>query len=227
MALYEAQQRLRDGHRVVAVNLAGRNPDVLKPLAQCGAYIAFIDCERTGLGLDAATELIRAAHAAGICPMVRSWSKDPAILVRYLDRQASGLVVPHIRTAQDVRDAVELVRYACGAQTSEKSLIVQIETPSAVQHLDEIMQVPGVDAYLIGHNDLAYEMTGQRGARTPEVLQTVDDVSARLQRHQKRFGMPAAWDQLPHFKAIGATFLYFPIEWLLQRAISDLKSQLD
>ena len=49
MALYEAQQRLRDGHRVVAVNLAGRNPDVLKPLAQCGADIAFIDCERTGL----------------------------------------------------------------------------------------------------------------------------------------------------------------------------------
>ena len=226
MALYEAQQRLRNGQPVIAVNVAGRNPDVMRPLAQFGADVAFIDCERTGLGLDAATELIRAAHAAGLCPMVRSWSKDPAVLVRYLDRQASGLIVPHIATAQDVRDAVELVRYASGAQVADKTLIVQIETVSAVKNLKEILEVPGVDAYLIGPNDLAYDMTGQRGAQTPEVLATVQDVSAQLLSLHKPFGMPANWDQIEHFRSIGGSFLYFPLEWLLQHALRDLNARL-
>jgi 4-hydroxy-2-oxoheptanedioate aldolase len=177
------------------------------------------------LGLDAATELIRAAHVAGICPMVRSWSKDPAVMVRYLDRQASGLIVPHITTAQDVREAVELVRYASGAQVAEKTLIVQIETVSAVKNLAEILDVPGVDAYLIGPNDLAYDMTGQRGSQPPELLAAVQDVAAQCRSRSKPFGMPANWDQLAHFRSMGGTFLYFPLEWLLQHALHDLNAR--
>jgi 4-hydroxy-2-oxoheptanedioate aldolase len=226
MKLYPAQQRLKDGKTVIAVNLAGRNPDVMRPLAQFGADIAFIDCERTGLGLDAATELIRAAHVADLCPMVRSWSKDPAVLVRYLDRQASGLIVPHICTAQDVRDVAELMRYATGDQRAEKTLIVQIETVQSVENLAEILEVPGVDAYLIGPNDLAYEMTGQRGAQTPEVMAAVQSVAARLRNQDRRFGLPANWHQLAEFKSIGAHFLYFPLEWLLQHALKELNSRL-
>lgn len=226
MAPYAAQQRLRDGQTVIAVNLAGRNPDVLKPLAQAGAHMAFIDCERTGLGLDAATELIRAAHAAGICPLVRSWSKEPEVLVRYLDRQASGLVVPHIQSVEDVRRSVELVRYACGAQTEEKTLIVQIETVAAVDNLEAILSVPGVDACLIGPNDLAYEMTGQRGAQTPDVVATIQRVAERLRAHKRPFGLPANWHQLNDFNAMGANFLYFPLEWLLQHALRDLRASL-
>lgn len=226
MALYPAQQRLRDGETVIAVNLAGRNPDVIKPLAQSGAHIAFIDCERTGLGLDAATELIRAAHAAGMCPMVRSWSKEREVLVCYLDRQASGLIVPHIQTADDVRQAVELVRYACGAQTPDKTLIVQIETVSAVENLEAILSVPGVDGYLIGPNDLAYDMTGQRGAQTPDVMATIQRVAERLRRDKRPFGLPANWGQLPYFQSLGANFLYFPLEWLVQHALHDLRAAL-
>ena len=88
------------------------------------------------------------------------------------------------------------------------------------------MQVPGVDAYLIGPNDLAYDMTGVRGARTPDVLNMVDHVSERLRLAEKRFGMPADWSQLEHFQKLGATFLYFPIEWLIDKALKDLHGLL-
>jgi 2-keto-3-deoxy-L-rhamnonate aldolase RhmA len=158
--------------------------------------------------------------------VVRSWSKDPAVLVQYLDRQVDGLVVPHINTAQDAADVVELVRYACGAKAQEKTVIVQIETVESVKNLDAIMAVPGVDAYLIGPNDLAYDMCGQRGAKTPEVLATLDDVCKRLKAAGKRFGMPADWTQLQAFRDSGATFLYFPIEWLLTKAVQDLSKAL-
>ena len=226
MALNPNQQRLRDGQIVIAVNLGGRNPDVMGALASAGAHIAFVDCERSGIGLDAATDLIRAAKVAGLSPMVRSWSRDPAVLVQYLDRQADGLIIPHINTAQDAADAVEVVRYACGDRAAEKSVIVQIESRQAVDNLDAIMAVPGVDAYLIGPNDLAYSLTGRRGAQTPEVSAAIDDISARLKQAGRRFGMPANWNQLEGFVARGATFLYFPIEWLLDRAVRDLSERL-
>jgi 4-hydroxy-2-oxoheptanedioate aldolase len=226
MPLNPNQQRLRDGKPVIAVNIGGRNPDVMQALANAGAHVAFIDCERSGIGLDVATDLIRAARLSGMAAVVRSWSKDPAVLVQYLDRQVDGLVVPHINTAQDAADVVELVRYACGAKAQDKTVIVQIETVEAVKNLDAIIAVPGVDAYLIGPNDLAYSMIGQRGARTPEVLATVDRLCTQLLNAGKRFGMPADWSQLQAFQQSGATFLYFPIEWLLTKALKDLSAAL-
>jgi 2-keto-3-deoxy-L-rhamnonate aldolase RhmA len=226
MPLNLQQQRLKDGKTVIAVNVAGKNPDVMQALSKSGAHMAFIDCERTGIGIDAATELIRAAKLANLTAIVRSWSKDPTVLVQYLDRQVDGLVVPHINTPKDVADVVELFRYACGDKSADKTIIVQIETVEAINNLDAIMQVPGVDAYLIGPNDLAYDMTGVRGARTPDVLNMVDHVSERLRLAEKRFGMPADWSQLEHFQQLGATFLYFPIEWLIDKALKDLNGLL-
>ena len=227
MPLNTNQQRLKDGKHVIAVNIGGRNPDVMLALANAGAHVAFIDCERTGIGLDVATELIRAARLSGLAAIVRSWSKDPAVLVQYLDRQVDGVVVPHINTAQDASDVVELVRYACGAKVQDKTVIVQIETVEAVKNLQAIIAVPGVDAYLIGPNDLAYSMIGHRGARTPEVLDTVERLCVQLREAGKRFGMPADWSQLQSFKNSGATFLYFPIEWLLTKAVQDLSAVLE
>ena len=222
------KQRLRDQQHVIAVNVGGRNPDVMAVLASAGAHAAFIDCERTGIGLDVATELIRAAKVAGLTSLVRSWSKDPAVLVQFMDRQVDGLVVPHINCAQDAVDVVELVRYACGDEKApSKIVIVQIETREAIEALDEIMAVPGVDAYLIGPNDLAYSLMGQRSARTPEVLAAVDGVAQRLKAAGKPFGLPAKLDELPDFVASGATLLYYPIEWLLTSALKDLNARLD
>lgn len=223
-SIYPGQQRLREGQSVIAVNVGGRNPDILKALATSGADFAFIDCERSGIGLDVATDMIRAAQVAGLAPIVRSWSKDPQVLVQYLDRQACGLVVPHINTAQDAADVVELMHYACGEQALNKSVIVQIETVDAVRNLDAIMAVPGVDAYLVGPNDLAYSIMGKRGAQTPEVMATIAEVSQRLKQAGKVFGMPANWAQLEGFKQAGATLLYFPVEWLLDRALRELNA---
>ena len=221
------KQRFRDQQPVIAVNVGGRNTDVMAALAGAGAHAAFIDCERTGIGLDVATDLIRATKVVGLTSLVRSWSKDPAVLIQFLDRQVDGLVVPHINCAQDAVDAVELVRYACGDKAPDKIVIVQIETREAIENLDDIMAVPGVDAYLIGPNDLAYSLMGQRSARTPEVLAAVDGIAMRLNAAGKPFGLPCKLDDLPDFVASGASLLYYPIEWLLTSALKDLSSKLD
>ena len=222
------KQRLRNQQPVIVVNVGGRNPDVMAVLAKAGAHAAFIDCERTGIGLDVATELIRAAKVVGLTTLVRSWSKDPAVLVQFMDRQVDGLVVPHINCAQDAVDVVELVRYACGNdKASSKIIVVQIETRQAIEALDEIIAVTGVDAYLIGPNDLAYSLMGQRSARTPDVLAAVASIAKRLKAAGKPFGLPVKLEELPDFIASGACLLYYPIEWLLTSALKDLTNRLD
>ncbi len=220
------KQKMARGEVAVAVNLSGRNPDIVEHLARLGADLAFIDCERTGIGLDAATDLIRAARAASLPCVVRSWSRSPEVLVRYLDRKADGIVVPHVESAEEAAAIVELVRYACGAAAADKLVVVQIESQAAVKAVDAMAAVPGVDVFLIGPNDLSYEMTGTRGARTPEVNQAIEHVAARLRHAGRAFGMPARLNEIAQFRALGATFLYYPVEWLLERALEELKRSI-
>ena len=216
------REKLARGEVVIAVNLGGHNPDIVETLARAGADVAFIDCERTGIGLDAATDLIRAARAARLPAVVRSESKAPEVLVRYLDRRADGIVVPHVDSAAEAAAVVELVRYACGEAAADKLVVVQIETRAAVQAVDAIAAVPGIDVVLIGPNDLAYEMTGRRGARTPDVDAAIEQVAARLRAAKRPFGMPARLGEITRFRALGAVFLYYPVEWLLERSVEEL-----
>jgi 2-keto-3-deoxy-L-rhamnonate aldolase RhmA len=216
------KEKLRRGEVVVAVNLGGHNPDIIEHLARLGADVAFVDCERTAIGLDAATDNIRAARAAGLPAVVRSWSRSPEVLVQYLDRKADGIVVPHVESAQETAAVVELVRYACGEAARDKLTIVQIETQAAVKAVDAMAQVAGVDVFLLGPNDLSYEMTGKRGSRTPEVNAAIEHVSARLRAAGCAFGMPARLGEIAQFRASGASFLYYPVEWLLERALEEL-----
>lgn len=145
------------------------------------------------------------------------------MLVRYLDRKADGIVVPHVESAEEAAAVVELVRYACGADAAASKLVlVQIETRAAVQAVDAMAAVPGVDVFLIGPNDLSYEMTGTRGARTPEVEQAIEHVCARLRHAGRDFGMPARIHEIARFRSLGATLLYYPVEWLLECALQEL-----
>ena len=218
------KEKMKRGEVAIAVNPSGRNPDIVEHLARLGADVAFIDCERTGIGLDAATDLIRAARAAGLPCVVRSWSRSPEVLVRYLDRKADGIVVPHVESAEEAAAIVELVRYACGAEAAAtKLVVVQIETTAAVKAVDAMAAVQGVDVFLIGPNDLSYEMTGTRGARTPEVIEAIEHVAGRLRHAGCAFGMPARLNEVARFRMLGGTFLSYPVEWLIESGMEQLK----
>jgi 4-hydroxy-2-oxoheptanedioate aldolase len=216
----ELKEKMKSGRRVLAINLAGHNPDVVESLAKYGADIAFIDCERTGIGLDAATDLIRACRAARLPCVVRSWSKSPEVIVQCLDRQADGVVVPHVDTALETQQLVELMRYACGERAPEKLLVVQIETPMAVAHIKAMAEVDGVDVFLIGPNDLSYEMTGTRGRITPEVQQAIEQVAEHLRSKSIPFGLPCPAQDMEKFKNMGASLMYYPLEWVIQDGLA-------
>lgn len=211
--------RLRARAPVTMVNIGGRNPDLVAVLARGGADAAFVDCERTGIGLDAAAEAILAARACGLPAVVRSHSASGPELVRFLDRGADGLVVPHITSVQQVREAVEVMRYACGAEAQDRSLVIQVETRGALQALEEIAAVPGVDAFLLGPNDIAHEFSGQRGLHTDASREAIEQACATLHRLGRSFGYPARVQDLALFRRRGATLRYVAIDWLVEAGL--------
>jgi 4-hydroxy-2-oxoheptanedioate aldolase len=136
--------------------------------------------------------MLQAMRAAGRAPLVRPAWNDPVHVMRALDTGAAGVVVPMVNSAEDAARAVAASRFpptgirswgpmwgdvrADGAlppaeQDTAVLCLVMVETQAAVDALDEIVAVPGIDGVYIGPNDLALSTGHGRGTYrdTPEV----------------------------------------------------------
>jgi len=69
-------------------------------------------------------------------------------------------------------------------------------------------------------------LTGVRGARTDETEAALDRITTRLGQAGRRYGMPSRIGELATFRSRGCTFLYYPVEWLLENALRELKCRL-
>ena len=174
----------------------------------------WIDCEH-GSSNDAETEnVVRAAELYDLTPIVRVPNAEPSTLLRFLDRGAQGLIVPHISTKQEAEAVAKASHYyptgdrssATGGRTNqlgsglapaeyyeaanrETLIITMIETPEAVENAQEIASVSGIDAILVGSSDLTQAM-GMPGP--PEVDAAIDKVIAGAKAAGKLVGVAGA-----------------------------------
>ena len=162
----------------------------------------WIDTEHNPLTLERVQSHIMATKGSETTPLVRVAANDPVLIKPVLDIGAAGVIVPLVRTADDVRLAVAACRYPpegirgygprrpagygrlggpefCQAANAAVITIVQIEQVEALHNLDQILRVPGLTSVVVGPNDLAASLgyTGQ--PRHPEVLKAIDTVIAK------------------------------------------------
>jgi 2-keto-3-deoxy-L-rhamnonate aldolase RhmA len=179
----------------------------------------FIDAEHGFISTPEIAQICLAALPQGVVPIVRICSGELAEGTRALDNGALGLVIPHVDTPEQARALVDAFRFApmghrstggANAQfgyrppaaaeaqkilNEEILLIPMIETPLAVENAEAIAAIKGIDALLIGTNDLSLEMgiSGQIGhERIRAAYQTV---AAACARHGKVLGMGGVYDQ--------------------------------
>lgn len=148
--------------------------------ARAGFEWLVVDMEHSTISIEQAGELIRTIDLAGAAPLVRLTSNDINQIKRVMDAGAHGIVVPNINSLQEAKDAVAATRYAplgrrgVGLARAQRYgpgfreyldwqkegpvVIVQIEHQSALDHLEEIFAVPGVDGFIIGPYDLSCSM---------------------------------------------------------------------
>jgi len=139
-----------------------------------------VDLEHTTISLDQAGELIRTIELSGVPSLVRLTSNDENQIKRVMDAGATGIVVPMVKNVDDAKSAVAATRYpplgnrGIGLARAQKYgvafqeylkwqndgpvVVVQIEHIDAVDNLKDILNVEGVDAFIIGPYDLSCSM---------------------------------------------------------------------
>src|ERR1700751_3420409 len=161
---------LSEGGLALGTHVGGiADPQIVEIIGLAGFDAAFIDMEHTSFDLHDVQAMVMAAERAGVTPIVRTPGFDPAFILRLLDAGVQGVQVPHVQDAETARAAVKAVRYpplgdrgmAAGSRAAEFGRIAlvehmaqsnremilacMIEDMEAVERIDEISAVDGVD----------------------------------------------------------------------------------
>jgi len=199
-----------------AINVGGPSLDAVDMLAAAGAKCLFIDCERMAIGIESIGPIVRSAKSYGMFTMLRSESKQPEILIRYLDRGIDGIVVPHTDSVEELEQIAQILDYVSKGQPEKFMSIAQIESQTAVDNIAAMSASKAVDSFLIGPNDLSHSM-GFKGKLDVEALwQVIDGVIQELQIHQRLWGIPGLPSSQEKLTSQGARFLYCSLGQIIQ-----------
>ncbi|KRA43267.1 HpcH/HpaI aldolase family protein [Devosia sp. Root635] len=201
--------RLRAGSRLVGSFVKTPTSHATEIFGLLGFDFVVFDMEHSAIEIGALDHLILAARAAGLAGIVRVAEATPASILSALDIGAAGILVPHVLSAERARAMVEAARYAGGkrgfanttragdygmvgygahkvAQDRETACIAMIEDIEALDVLDDILSVPGLDAIFIGRGDITAALGGE-AIGDPRTTEVVGRIAAAATRH----GVPA------------------------------------
>lgn len=223
----DLKARLARRDRVIGTWIKTPSPIVVEVLGLTGLDCLCLDAEHAPFDRLTLDGCILAARSAGKPVLVRTPSAAPEHILNALDCGADGVVLPHIRSAEEACAAVKAAHYGAGgrgyagssraaryttsnipehrARSGRASVIVQIEDIEAVEAIDAIAAVDGIDALFIGAIDLAVAF----GADTPDdprVVAAVERACAAGRARGRTTGMfvPRVAD-VPRWAALGAS----------------------
>ncbi len=105
------KSRLLVGVPVIGTFARIPSPELIEILAHAGLDFVIIDTEHTSFGMETVIELVRAADAAGISPLIRGAENSPSLIAKALDTGSQGVVVPRISTREGAERAVRAARF--------------------------------------------------------------------------------------------------------------------
>ena len=187
------------------------HPAIAEIMASAGFDWLVLDMEHSVLELSEVQTIIQVLDGLNCPAIVRLTSNHPDQIKRVMDAGATGVMVPMIKSAADAQAAVEAVYYppegkrgvglaraqGYGARFQEYRqwlkenavIIVMIEHIDAVQQIDAILSVPGIDAYIIGPYDLSGSMGRPGELDHPEVQIAIEKVLEAGRRLNKPGGI--------------------------------------
>ncbi|HEX6441500.1 MAG TPA: aldolase/citrate lyase family protein [Stellaceae bacterium] len=198
---------LAEGGLALGTHTGGiADPQIVEIIGLAGFDAAFIDMEHTSFDLRDIQLMVMAAERVGITSIVRTPGFDPAFILRLLDMGVQGIQVPHVSDPETAREAVKAVRYppegergmAAGSRAADygrtpllehmaKSnreilLACMIEDMEAVERIDEIAAVPGVDLLAVGPSDLSRSLGVSGQPDHPRLVAAIDRVREAVKK---------------------------------------------
>lgn len=209
--------------------------------AATGFDFLVIDGEHAPFDMRAIYTYLQAVAAYDVHPVVRAVRGEKNLIKQLLDFGAQTLLIPMIDTPEQAQEMVEAMRYPpagirgmgssiaraarWGAVTDyvhraneDTCLLIQAETMTAIDNLDAILQVDGVDGVFIGPSDLSASMGYVGQAGHPDVVKVIEDAIEGITKSGKAAGLLAI--DPAHAKNYinkGACFVAVGVDTLLLR----------
>ena len=244
------KQKLQDGQAVFGVMITFPSATMVEMLGHLGFDWVLIDNEHGSITVDNSEDLVRAAEITGMAPVVRPVGNKPEIIAPFLDRGAWGVQIPHVNTAEEARAAVDAVKYPpvghrglfSGSRPGEYGfcrrnsrlrgrsqpehagmlVCLMLEEVEAIENLEEMVTVDGVDVFFIGSGDLSASM-GYPGQQThPEVQALMEKGITTIREAGKIAGCSCPDSYVPKFLGMGRSILprqRKPVAAFLQRQL--------
>lgn len=169
-----------------------------------------IDMEHTAIDFSDCLELIQIIENSETVPLVRVGENDPLHIKRVMDAGAHGVIVPMINTVDDAQKAIDALyypprgkrgvglgraqNYGMGFEQykewadEESILIVQIEHRDAVNNLESILSLEGIDGFIIGPYDLSGSLGVPGNLHHSSVVEALKEVQRIMNKHIKAGG---------------------------------------
>ncbi|NUN92629.1 MAG: aldolase [Verrucomicrobiae bacterium] len=199
----------------------------------------WVDGEHRAFETTQTLALIAFHHLADLDCIWRPPTLEKTGLYRLLEDGATGLMIPHVSTPEKARALVQAVKFpplgdrgfdAAGldcryslpplraygeAANRETCLVVQIETPEALENADAIAAEPGVDVLFLGPGDMSARLDCSPSPTDPRMAKAQEQVNAAAARHGKSWGRPiGSADDLRRVVDAGARFVVMGSEFM-------------
>lgn len=186
-------------------------PDIAEYTAMLGFDFLLIDNEHGVMEQSVLADMVRASQCAGVPAVIRCTEKSYDHIQKALDFGSNGIQLPLVNTAEDAKKVVDMSLFPPEGKrgvaflpraakyglvddkkaylkqaNASRMLCCQVETQEALEHLDEILAVDGIDVYFIGPGDLSTSV----GMNTtdPEFLALVEKTIKRITKAGKIAG---------------------------------------
>lgn len=246
------KQKLAEGKVAIGALVNSHSPEMVELFGAIGYDFVFIDCEHGSMSVDQVENMVRAAEAYNITPIARIPDHSETTILRFLDRGVQGIIVPHVNTAAEAEAVVKAARYypdgtrgAGGGRPAQfgtpamspaesrrfvnaNTLVMpMIEEVEAIENLDAILKVPGIDLLHIAAGDLSQSMGYPP---QEEVWRVMEDAVRKVRAAGKWAGVggnnPGNPQRIADFITIGASFVTISAAGLLRLAATDLRQKL-
>lgn len=204
------RDRLSKGEAAIGAFVQTASPEIVEVVGNTGYDYVWIDGEHGAFHMETTVQMIRAAEATGVTPIVRVPDHDSSYMMHVLDAGAMGIVAPQVTSAEQARNIVAATKYRIGKRgdgtrgacpliraaghqapewlefarwSNDQTLVwLLVETVEGLENLDDILDVKGVDAIVLGAFDLAVSMGYDGDRHHPEVIKLLDTVIQRARK---------------------------------------------
>ncbi len=220
------KEKVKAGKPVIGTFVEIGHPDITEWLSRMAFDWILLDAEHGPLSFETMQSMMQSMNGTKCAPIVRPQWNDPVQVKRVLDIGAHGVLLPWVNNKQEAEAAVRACKYPpkglrgygprraamldpdyYATANDELLISVQIETQTALDNLDDILSVEGIDACYVGPYDLSCSLG---------------------------FGIPPKWDEpryqaafdrvlkssKKHGKAAGIFATYDNIEWALEKGFT-------